>query len=102
MAHLKGELSGAHNLAKASRKGVCQFFTSRRCPPRGWTGPAPALQKTLMRKFSNHVAALLGLSLAVLPILVFDMQIVKAEFDRHCHYLQALRNLWVLTRLQTS
>ena len=34
-----------------------KFFTSRRCPPRGWTGPRPKLEAGLLRKFSNGVEA---------------------------------------------
>lgn len=60
MGHLKTELSGSHNLAKASRKAIYQFFTSRRRPPRDWVGPAPAIETNLLNKFTKAVESLLN------------------------------------------
>lgn len=81
MAHLKTELSGSQNLAKASRKAIYQFFTSRRCPPRDWIGPAPAIEKTILNKFSRAVETLLYfISLIVVSLIVIEVVSV-------CEYL---------------
>ena len=50
LSFLKSELSGCHNLAKASRKAVRHFFTRRSKPPRGWNGPKAILERTLIAK----------------------------------------------------
>ena len=55
MAFLKGELSGSHNLARASQRAVRRFFTKRFQPPSGWNGPKPVVDRSLARKYSNAV-----------------------------------------------
>eukprot|EP00435_Cladocopium_sp_Y103_P018431 s316_g4.t1 len=56
LAYSKKELSGSHNLAKATRSALCKFFTKRRCPPKGWGGPKSRSEPNLMKKFAQHVA----------------------------------------------
>ena len=55
LAFLKSELSGSHNLAKASRKASRRFFTKRLCPPHGWIGMKPLLEKSLLKKYNDSV-----------------------------------------------
>ena len=55
LTYSKKELSGSHNLARATRTALCKFFTKRRCPPRGWSGTKSKLETKLLRKFSAHV-----------------------------------------------
>ena len=60
MGFLTGELSGSHNLSKATLKAIRKFFTSRRKPPRGWVGPKPHVQTALLSKFAKAVESLLN------------------------------------------
>jgi hypothetical protein len=55
LAFLKSELSGSHNLSKASFKAVRRFFMARLHPVRGWCGQSPRLDRTLMKKFSHAI-----------------------------------------------
>ena len=55
MAFLKRELSGSHNIAKATNQALKRFFTARRCPPKGWVGSSPWVDGRLMRQFCDQV-----------------------------------------------
>lgn len=55
LSFLKRELSGSHNLSKASFTAVKRFFTARRHPVRGWSGESPKLDRASMKKFADAI-----------------------------------------------
>ena len=55
MGFLTGELGGSHNLSKGTIRAIRNFFVSRRKAPRGWVGPRPSLQTSLLNRFAKAV-----------------------------------------------
>ncbi|CAL1167388.1 unnamed protein product [Cladocopium goreaui] len=83
LAFLKSELSGSHNLAKASRKASRRFFTKRLCPPHGWIGMKPLIyaRRTTPKPKKNAESFLLSINEEAILQMAMMCDAAQEELD---------------------